>query len=182
MWTEDGNGEVHHVVVVGEVLSGKPLFRQHECKKGKLNMVARNRRFKAAEPGGDEDRVKFQDLAGSLLLVTPKEKGVHDYQGTPSKYTVSDVVVLDGEGAGETFEDMWVFGAYLQGQLKVGDGPVLGRLGKSDVKIGKGKPWILSEPTDEDVVVANDYFDSLEDEAPSAKADTSLPPWKRNKK
>lgn len=134
-------------------------------------------------------------LLGSLLLVE-----VHSIEtGIPTSFGASDAVradvaVLDGDQAGETYNDTLVFPKVLQSQLKsrVG-GKVLGRLGQGQAKPGQSAPWVLQEPTEADKQLATQWITQVstpsaaapaaeagQQAAPVAQQSTQPPPWARS--
>lgn len=113
--------------------------------------------------------VKITDFDGQLLLITPTahETNIPTAYGPADAVTV-DLVVLDGNGAGQEHTGVRIFQKALQGQLrpKVGTGRmVLGRLGRGVAKPGQSAPWLLANPTEQDKQVARDYI-SRNDNAP----------------
>lgn len=102
-----------------------------------------------------------KDLIGRLLLITPHavEKDITTDYGT-SDATRADVVVLDGDGAPDEKPDVLIFQKALQGNLRsqLGKGKVLGRLGQGEAKKGQSAPWILTDPTEPDKVMARAYL------------------------
>lgn len=109
---------------------------------------------------GAPDNSQFKPEAhnGRLALVLP-----HEYKsGIPTTYGVKDaidaeVVILDGPEAGLRIPTARIFSLVMLGQLKGkvgGSEAVLGRIGKGQAKQGQQAPWILADPTDEDIAVA----------------------------
>lgn len=104
--------------------------------------------------------ITWNDLNGRLLLFTvhAQETDVQTNFG-PANPIRADVVVLDGDQAGESYDDTLVFPKALIGQLKprIG-GKVLGRLGQGAAKPGQSPPWLLHDATDEDKKVGRDWL------------------------
>lgn len=118
--------------------------------------------------------IKLDDLLGRLLLVVPLS--IEDRPSTqPGKTNETyesltcDVIVLDGEindmieAVPSTLEGIYISGGVIVPQLKPklargnrAAGMVLGRLGQQPSQTyKKGSPaWVLTEPTDEDKVIA----------------------------
>ena len=116
---------------------------------------------KPATPTG----LNFGELNDSLLLVWAHrvEKDVSTVHG-PKNAIAADVHVVDGRHAGEVFRDTLIFPAVLVTQLKgsVGSGdPTLGRLTQGVAKKGQSPPWILPEPTDDELKLAAAYIEGL---------------------
>jgi hypothetical protein len=131
-------------------------------------------------------------LLGSLLLIDvhSQETGINTSFGL-SDAIRADVAVLDGDSAGETYNDTLIFPKVLQSQLRsrVG-GKVLGRLGQGAAKPGQSAPWTLTEPTDADKQLAVQWITQVstpsvpEQPAPAAQPTqtgaTQPPPWARS--
>lgn len=103
-------------------------------------------------------------LNGSLLLITPTriEPDIKTNYGEKDA-VVADVVVLDGDHAGEVYRDTLIWPAVLQGQLRpqVGSGdPTLGRLAQGVAKKGQSPPWILLDADDAGEKLAVQHLDS----------------------
>jgi hypothetical protein len=113
-----------------------------------------------AEPSG----ISYTDLNGALLLIK-----VHAVEadvptafskpGQANPAVRADVTVLDGQSAGERYEDALVFPKVLQGQLKSRVGQlVLGRLGQGQAKPGQSAPWRLNPATSADEQAADQHL------------------------
>lgn len=120
---------------------------------------------------------------GRLLIVEifgiTKESGDYGEQDV----IVCNVHMLDGPMAGHCYEEQTVYGRRLVGQaratLNAGANRMLGRLARGQAKKGQ-PPWILAEPSAEDVAVAERW--SKADEhgstaSPSTTAAPSAPPF-----
>jgi len=106
--------------------------------------------------------VKVTDFSGSLLLLTPVEyvESMNTAMGA-TDVVVCDVVVLDGDHAGEEHPAAMIFPKILKSQLKgkVGTGrQVLGRLGRGVAKPGQSAPWTLATPTEADKDLARAHL------------------------
>lgn len=121
---------------------------------------------------------------GSLLCMTPlRKETVKTEKYGDKEVIVADVVVINEKKPEKSVEheEVFVFGAWLQGSLRehIGtDQRVLGRLVKStegkDADSGKGYVWKFEDADDDDVDKAREYFASLnpfgkkgDDEKPS---------------
>lgn len=107
--------------------------------------------------------IKWDDLNGRLLLVTPNEvvDEITTNYGATSAIR-ADIVVLDGPEAPEEIIDTLIFPKVLQSQVRknAGTGRMnLGRLGQGTKKPGQSAPWMLADPTDDDKAVARSYID-----------------------
>lgn len=113
-----------------------------------------------AEPSG----ISYTDLNGALLLIK-----VHAVEadvptafskaGQANPAVRADVTVLDGNQAGEQYEDALIFPKVLQGQLKSRIGQlVLGRLGQGQAKPGQSAPWKLNAATTADEQIADQHL------------------------
>jgi hypothetical protein len=114
-----------------------------------------------AQPG---DKLELDALAGRLLLVYPKEHTTKTTEAFGEKdVLIADIVVLDGNNAGEELRDAYIFPGMMIGQLKgyIGNpDPALGRLGKGQPKPGKQAPWILADFTDQDAQIATAWVNA----------------------
>lgn len=107
-------------------------------------------------PGGG---ITWADHKGALLLVEPLsiETGIQTVHG-PSDAVKVNIHVIDGTGAGQSFEDTLVFPKLLQSQLRGQIGSkVLGRLGQGAAKPGQSAPWLLQEASAEDIAKAEQW-------------------------
>ena len=105
---------------------------------------------KPAAPG---EGINWADHKGSLLLVDviTQEHGVTTVHGLADPVR-ANVAVIDGPGAGQTYNDTLIFPKVLIGQTKSMAGKkVLGRLTTGNQKPGQSPPWMLAEATDEDI-------------------------------
>ena len=114
------------------------------------------------DPSGS-DLLPLDALLGSLLLVTVYEETdpINTVHG-PQTAVRADVVAIDGELAGETYDDALIFPRVLKSQLRrsAGGMMVLGRLGQGTKKPGQNPPWTLAAATDEDKALAKQWVDS----------------------
>ena len=107
------------------------------------------------------DRFTVADHVGSLCLFF-----VHEVrQGLPTSFgdreaVACDVHVLEGQDAGEIFQDCLIFQGGLIGSLRraAGGDPVLGRIAQGIAKPGQNAPYILSEFTPADAAKAEAYL------------------------
>lgn len=107
--------------------------------------------------------VPLDEVNGSLLLFTVYEETeeIQTVHG-PSTAIRADIVVLDGNLEGETYDDALIFPKILKSELRksVGGSMVLGRLGQGDKKPGKNPPWTLSAASDADKAMAQKWVES----------------------
>lgn len=104
--------------------------------------------------------IQWKDLNGSLVLVKVHEAIPEmNTQFGASSAVRADVIVLDGNGAGDEYNDTLVFPKVLQSQLKpkVG-GMVLGRVGQGVAKSGQSAPWTLTPANEEDKAKGRAYL------------------------
>jgi hypothetical protein len=104
--------------------------------------------------------IQWKDLNGSLILVKVHEAiSEMNTQFGASSAVRADVIVLDGNGAGDEYADTLVFPKVLQSQLKpkVG-GMVLGRVGQGVAKAGQSAPWTLTPANEADKAKGRDYL------------------------
>ena len=112
-----------------------------------------------ATPASPGEGIQFKDHLGALVLI--------DVLGFEEKIKTSfgdndavraNVHVIEGAGAGESYEDTLIFPRLLVSQTKKAIGQkVLGRLGQGNAKPGQSAPWILSEATPEDIAKAETW-------------------------
>ena len=107
------------------------------------------------------DKFVVADHLGSLCLLFVHQvvQGVTTSFG--DKEAVScDVHVLDGNDAGEIFQDCLIFQGGLIGSLRraAGGNPVLARIGQGIAKPGQTAPFILTEFTADDAAKAEAYL------------------------
>ena len=104
--------------------------------------------------------ISWKDLKGSLLLITPHsvEEGIKTAYGE-SDAIRADVVILDGDQAGEEYADTLIFPRVLQSQVRSRIGSkVLGRLGQGNAKGNQDPPWLLAEATEADIAVGKAHL------------------------
>lgn len=112
--------------------------------------------FALPTSGGGGD-YKFTDFVGELLLVRPIEVDTMVTKISPdSEFVRVDTVRLDNEN--ERVDDLLVFGTALIRTFKTvlrGDSEwVLGRLELGEAKNGKNAPYILAQPTKDEIDLA----------------------------
>lgn len=98
--------------------------------------------------------VEWESLKDSLLIidVAAVEHDVPTVHGVAANVVKATISVVDGAKAGEVMADTLIFPKVLVSSLspRVGH-KVLARLGQGEAKPGKSAPWVLTDPTDEDV-------------------------------
>lgn len=108
--------------------------------------------------------IDLHHFLGALVLIRPNE--VRLQQKTRfglADATVADIHVLDGPGAGHCVRNTMIWPKVLQGALAtaVGTGRFkLGRITQGEAALGQDPPWILSDPNEQDAVVARRYLAS----------------------
>ena len=117
----------------------------------------------------------------TVLFMGITKRHVDTNHGPATIAEISLVCVLDYEDGVRTFNDVWVFGAALAPTLYgSAQDVVVGVLGKGEAKAGKTAPWVLTDPTETNLVAARswyskfvvhtddstEYFYRPEDEAP----------------
>lgn len=106
-----------------------------------------------AAPGGG---ITWGDHNGALLLIEPLsfEPQVGTSYG-PADAVKANVHVIEGAGAGESYDETLIFPKLLVSQTKNQMGQkILGRLGQGNQKAGQSAPWLLNEASAEDIVKA----------------------------
>lgn len=110
------------------------------------------------------DGITWADVNGALLIIRPTsiETGIQTSFGAADAVR-ADVWVVDGPSAGEVHDDTLVFPKLLQSQLKSRiNQVVLGRLTQGQGKPGQSAPWLLAEPTAQDVQVGMQAWERIQ--------------------
>lgn len=146
-----------------------------------------------APPATGGDQWKNADHEGELIVLTVKSVGEHEFENGLAEFVVCDITVVEGPSAGETYDEAWVLGKVLFGQLKRKIGRTfVGRIGKG-AKVGsKSAPWQLDPVSAEDTARAVAFMTErltppaagTAAAAPAAPAPTEVggddvPPWER---
>lgn len=100
----------------------------------------------APETGGD----KFTNAEheNELIVIAVKGTGKETFDNGEAEFIVADITIVEGPNAGEQFDDAWLFGRVLFGQLKRKIGRTfVGRIVKGQAQKGKSAPWQL-DPVD----------------------------------
>lgn len=111
----------------------------------------------APETGGD----KFTNAEheGELIVLTVKGTGKDTFDNGEAEFIIADITVVEGASAGEQFDDAWVFGRVLFGQLKRKVGRTfVGRIVKGQAQKGKSAPWQLDPVSPEETQKAVAYM------------------------
>jgi hypothetical protein len=110
-------------------------------------------------PSSPSDGITWENHNGALILidVLGQEHGVKTSFGEKDPVR-ANIAVIDGPGAGETFDDSLIFPTLLISQTRnqIGN-KVLGRLGTGNAKPGQKPPWLLQEATPEDIAKAEKW-------------------------
>lgn len=147
----------------------------------------------APETGGD----KFTNAEheGELIVLTVKGTGKDTFDNGEAEFIIADITVVEGASKGEQYDDAWVFGRVLFGQLKRKVGRTfVGRIVKGQAQKGKSAPWQLDPVSAEETQRAVAFMNALvaeqhtpepassgpaaEGPAPTELADDT-PPWAR---
>lgn len=142
-----------------------------EGKKAKKNKGDKKDKGGFAKPsdatGGDSWKLTADENVGKLLLITPLRKDT----ATTEKYGEKEIIVADvvelnenKPAKSELHEEVYVFGAWLQGSLRsfIGKRKVLARLAQvKDSSSGRGYVWKFEDADDDDAEVAQAYIDSI---------------------
>jgi len=151
----------------------------------------------APATGGDQFRNAEHE--GELIVLTVKDTGKDTFDSGESEFIVADITVVEGSSKGEgepgdSFEDAWVFGKVIFGQLKRKVGRTfVGRTNKGTAAKGKSAPWQLDPATPEETQRAVAYMTEryTPPATPAASApaegppptevggDGDVPPWAR---
>jgi hypothetical protein len=106
--------------------------------------------FDTPDAPGSGDRFTIAEHLGELCIVKVHslEQGIETSAGV-TDVIVADVIVVDGQHAGEIAHEAWLFGKVLVGQLKRKTGrTILGRWGQGAKQQGKTPAWVLN-PVDD---------------------------------
>lgn len=107
-------------------------------------------------PSSPSDGISWENHKGALVLidVIAQEHGVKTTFGEKDPVR-ANIAIIDGPGAGETFDDSLIFPTLLISQTRGQIGKkVLGRLGTGNAKPGQKPPWLLLEATSDDIAKA----------------------------
>lgn len=132
--------------------------------------------YKIPPPPGassDEERFDYKANIGALLRIEVREfRPKVDTSFGPADAIAADVVILDGPNKGSEYPDSLLFGKVLTGQLQplVG-GVTVVRLNQGEKQPGKNPAWLLTEPTAEDIAVAQRYDAYKAKQAATAPSD-----------
>lgn len=130
-----------------------------------------------ATPAPASGGIAWADVKGALVLVDVLsiETGINTSFGATDAVR-ANVAVLDGDQAGEKYDDTLIFPKVLQGQLKSRVGQkVLGRVSQGQAKPGQSAPWLLAEATEADIAAGTAYLAG--NVAQPAAANSSTPPF-----
>lgn len=125
-----------------------------------------------AQPASPSGGITWADHKGSLLLVEPLsfESQVQTSFGANDAVR-ANVHVIDGPGAGESYEDTLIFPRLLVSQTKNQIGSkVLGRLGNGNAKPGQSAPWLLLEASAADITRAEQWVTQKQSSAVTSAA------------
>jgi len=103
-----------------------------------------------AAPATGGDQFRNADHEGDLIVVAVKGTGHETFDNGESDFIVADITVVEPDpanresAAGDQFEDAWLFGRVLFGQLKRKIGRTfVGRMVKGQAQKGRSAPWQL---------------------------------------
>lgn len=121
-----------------------------------------------APAGGDGWSLADDSNVGKLLIIKPlRTDKVSTEKYGEKEIIVADVVVVDEKkpAKSEEHENVFVFGAWLQGSLRayIGERIVLARLVKEkDKSSGRGYVWKFEDADEDDAAKAREYLASLD--------------------
>lgn len=124
------------------------------------------------QPSAPGDGIQWKDHRGALLLVEVEEfiPEISTNFGVTSAVRAS-VVVVDGDGKGESYDDTLIFPKILVNQTKGQIGKrVLGRLGQGEAKPGQSAPWLLNEASAADIQLAETWVSQNQQPTTTAPA------------
>lgn len=142
-----------------------------------------------APAGGDSWKFADDENDGGLFLITPlRKESVTTEKYGEKEVIVADIVALNEKkpAKSEEHEEVFVFGAWLQGSLRAfigGDRRVLGRLDKAaDRDSGRGYVWKLEDADDDDIEIAREYLATANPFATKVSKGADEKPAKKGKK
>jgi hypothetical protein len=149
--------------------------------------------------GGDS--WKNAEHEGELIVLTVKGTGEHTFESGEAEFIIADITVIESAGKegqpGDTFEDAWVLGRVLFGQLKRKIGRTfVGRIVKGQAQKGKSAPWQLDPVSADETARAVAFMNRQvveqhtpepagpsgaagEGPAPTEVGGDDVPPWAR---
>lgn len=124
--------------------------------------------FKTGKPntGNLGDKFEAEALNGSLLVFIGRElmPDVATRFGSTDAVKIAFVGVIDGPEAGRVLRETLIFGMALVPALTPHEGDdvevVIGRLGQATAKAGQSPAWVLIDPSDADLAVADEYLEA----------------------
>ncbi|UJE15698.1 hypothetical protein SEA_LIGMA_43 [Gordonia phage Ligma] len=132
-----------------------------------FDTAAEDGEVNTGKPSGDPfslppapSEIGISDLVGVLVLCRPTEviESMQTEVGTAENVVRADITAVDGDLAGQVFEDVLVFQTALKrALLKVLDGPnplLLGRIEMGNKKPGKNAPYLFGKPDEDDINAA----------------------------
>jgi hypothetical protein len=137
----------------------------------------------APATGGDQFR--NADHEGDLIVLTVTGTGRETFDNGESEFIVADITVVEPDpankesSAGDTFDEAWVFGRVIFGQLKRKVGRTfVGRIAKGQAQKGRSAPWQLDPASPDEVARVREFMRSrlTPPPAPAASADGGPPP------
>lgn len=128
---------------------------------------------KPSEAPATSDGWQFEndDHIGDLFLITPLREDEHEsnFAGKVEikKHIVADIVHINEKkpAKSELHEDAWVFGGWSRGSLRgfIGESRLVVRLDRDpSKKVGNNIPWVLLDPTDDDIEKVREYLASVD--------------------
>lgn len=111
-------------------------------------------------PGGSGFRAAEHVGALVVFVGTKLEPDYPTSFGTTNAARVAITVPLDGENAGEVYYDSLLFQTALVPSLTNAESDiVVGRIGVGQAKAGQSAPYILDEPTEEEITAVQTWLD-----------------------
>ena len=115
--------------------------------------------------GGGFDKAAHED--DLLAFVSPTSELTNTTYGESTAARCVYVVALDQS---EVFEDVLLFGAALAPRLyESTETIVVGLLVKGEAQPGRNAPWLLEDPTDEELAQAEQFFTRFATVLPSGR-------------
>lgn len=120
--------------------------------------------YSVSKPGTGGSGFRASEHIGALVAFVgvKLEVDVETQYGRSNAARVQIAVPLDGDSAGEVYQDALIFGAALVPQLTNGDTDiVVGRITIGEAKkAGQNAPYVLQEPTEAEIASVVEWLEA----------------------
>jgi len=113
-----------------------------------------------SKPGSTSDMFALRDYVDELILFQPLElTEVNTIYAADTPMVVCNITVLTGPDEGKQIASAGIFNKLVLGQMKTELGNnVLGRVGRGKAKAGQDAPFLIVDPTKQDLAIAEKFF------------------------